>query len=74
MVFFISRLDEPEQGAVRAWGKERLEACQADVVARLRPAVDGLSHVVAGGTLDGDAPGRRVLGWSVDRHWMLAAA
>jgi len=74
MVFFISRLDEPEQGAVLAWAEERLEACQADVVARLRPAVDGLAQVVAGGTLDGDAPGRRVLGWSVDRHWMLAAA
>jgi hypothetical protein len=36
--------------------------------------LDGLGHVLAGGTFD-DAGvggnGRRLLGWTVGRHWML---
>ena len=45
--------------------------------ARLTPAVVGLAHVTAGGTLGSDVTsgtGRRFLGWSADRHWMLAQA
>jgi hypothetical protein len=39
----------------------------------LRPAVEGLVHVAAGGTVDNDGTagnGRRLLGWSVERHWL----
>ena len=42
--------------------------------------VDGLAHVIAGGRFDADgrAPGpgggRRFLGWTVGRHWILDPA
>jgi hypothetical protein len=43
---------------------------------RLRPAVDGLAHVLAGGRFDAagravGGPGRRLLGWTVGPHPLL---
>ncbi|MGY1829755.1 hypothetical protein ACI8AA_04910 [Geodermatophilus sp. SYSU D01180] len=55
-----------------------LEATSTGTAVELRPVVDGLAHVVAGGRFhaagvaDGGA-GRRLLGWSVGEHWLLAS-
>jgi hypothetical protein len=63
------------------------EAAQAEALARLRaasdgltgfaPAVDGLAHVMGGGQFDasGRAPGsgRQFLGWTTGLHWALLA-
>ena len=77
-IYFLSLCPAPVQaeaaarlrGQVQASGDENFQA-------RFRPAVDGLAHVVAGGRFDasGNVPapggGRRFLGWTAGRHWIL---
>ncbi|MGW0606079.1 hypothetical protein [Streptomyces sp. NPDC002640] len=46
------------------------EPAPARVTERLRPAVRGLVAAAAGGEAEADG-GRRFLGWSVGRHWLL---
>ena len=51
-----------------------LAACPEGVRQRLTPALVGLGHVAAGGRFtEGRTPadGRRLLGWSTGRHWLL---
>lgn len=65
--------DEAQAAAVR----RLLDATASGTAHQLRPVVDGLAHVVAGGRfspaglVDGGT-GRRLLGWSVGEHWLLA--
>ncbi len=76
MLFFMSLATFTEQTEIVAESRELL-AKQADyVTARLGPAIDGLAHVLDGGTFDPDGAagaGRRFLGWAVDGHWMHPA-
>jgi threonine/homoserine/homoserine lactone efflux protein len=77
MVFFLARQQSPAQREFVEWANDRLASRTPQVLAKIRPAVDGLNHVVAGGTFDAaglGGIGRRLLGWSIDRHWMLALA
>jgi hypothetical protein len=55
----------------------RNEALAAGIDNQFHPAIDGLAHIVGGGTFTalGAAPsgtGRRLLGSSVGKHWYLA--
>jgi hypothetical protein len=65
--------DEAQTAAVR----RLLYATVSGSAQQLRPIVDGLTHVVAGGRfspagLADGGTGRRLLGWSVGEHWLLA--
>jgi hypothetical protein len=68
-----------------AWRQMIFYASQPDVDAvtfarglaadagKLQPAVDGLVYIATGGTVDNDGTAgtaRRLLGWSVERHWL----
>jgi len=80
-IYFLSLCPPPVQaqalarlrGQVQAAGNEELQA-------RFQPVIDGLAHVLAGGRFDADgsAPdpggGRRFLGWTAGRHWILDPA
>ena len=73
-LFFLSLCPPPQQFAAL---QRLVDATVSGPAARLRPAVDGLTHVLAGGrftpwgtVVGGD--GRRLLGWSVGEHWLLA--
>lgn len=76
-IFYLSFCDREQQQASVARLRERVAS--AGLEERLAPVVDGLAHVVAGGRFsergmaDGGA-GRRFLGWSVGRHWLLPPA
>ncbi|WP_233506931.1 hypothetical protein [Jiangella anatolica] len=71
-IFFASLCSGEDQRA--AVDRLRTDAETAGLT-RLRPAVDGLEHVLAGGRFapDGTAPGggRRLLGWAAGPHWYL---
>ena len=72
-LFFLSRVDARAQAAFLAAMRADLERAP-DVAARMRPVVDGLAHVLAGGRFDatgraGDA--HRLLGWTTERHPLL---
>ncbi len=75
-IFLLSFCDY----SVQAAAVQRLQAATSQgTVSRLRPAVDGLAHVVAGGRFNAvgvadEGNGRRLLGWSVEEHWLLAQA
>ncbi|TCC66372.1 hypothetical protein E0H73_05685 [Kribbella pittospori] len=67
-IFFLSFSDQATQ--LQAVGRLR------SLGGRLAPAVDGLAAVVAGERFNAagrvGADGRRLLGWSVGKHWALA--
>lgn len=76
-IFFLSLVDRAEQ-------KRALVALQSSVARqpdewqrRFDPAVSGLRSVVNGSVFDATGRlngGRRFLGWSVGRHWLLPQA
>ena len=75
-IFYLSFCSEDQQAAV----VERFTASlPADgSAAGLRTVAAGLAHVLRGGRFDGqgvavDGDGRRFLGWSVGRHWLIPA-
>jgi len=76
MIFFLAHLDAPAVAAFIAFAEAHLKAQGSEVETRLRPALTGLSMVASGGRfgsdgIDAATGGRRLLGWSVGRHWML---
>jgi hypothetical protein len=76
MLFFLSLSTPREQTAFPAHAELRLAAQPNHLRTRMAPAVAGLEHVIAGGRFDpqGQAgAGRRLLGWTTTRHWMLDA-
>ncbi|WP_422769516.1 hypothetical protein ACN28C_22545 [Plantactinospora sp. WMMC1484] len=65
--------DVDDPAAVVDVFRRDLETTPTHVRDRLRPVLAGLDHVVAGGDLGPDGaggPGRRLLGWTVGRHWL----
>ena len=75
LVFFLSLVDPSEVAAFIDWSAGHLNEQTADFRQRFEPVLAGLRFVVAGGHIgvDGQAgpDGRRFLGWSVGRHWLL---
>jgi hypothetical protein len=75
MIFYLSLLGADEVMAFVDWLLKYFEARIAPFRARFAPVVKGFEAVVAGDTFDsgGQLPsgGRRFLGWSVGRHWLL---
>ena len=74
-LFFLSFCDD----SARAKVLDELTALSAEATGsrarRLEPAVAGLRRIADGERFDESGrcgPGRRFLGWSVGRHWMLA--
>jgi hypothetical protein len=77
MVFFLSRLSQAEQRAFAGAAHRALDEQAPDARRRVSPAVRGLAHVVDGGRFDEAGrpdEGRRLLGWTTKRHWMLDGA
>jgi len=80
-IYFLSLCPPPVQAGALARLRSQVQAAgDEDFQARFRPVIDGLAHVVAGGRFDADgsAPdpggGRRFLGWTAGRHWILDPA
>jgi hypothetical protein len=75
MIFYLSLLGADEVTVFGDWLVKYFETRTAPFRARFAPVVKGFEAVVAGQTFDssGQSPsgGRRFLGWSVGRHWLL---
>jgi hypothetical protein len=80
-IYFLSLCPPPAQAEALARLRGQVQAAgDEDFQARIQPVTGGLAHVIAGGRFDADgtAPepggGRRFLGWTAGRHWILAPA
>jgi hypothetical protein len=74
MIFHLSLESPADQEAVLAALRDKLAAASTTAQQRLEPAIAGLKHVLDGGSFDADGVGgggRRLLGWTVDAHWMV---
>ncbi|MQA35748.1 hypothetical protein [Modestobacter roseus] len=72
-LYLLSYCDHEAQVATM---NHLLEATATGTARQLRPVVNGLVHVLAGGRFDtagiaDGGTGRRLLGWSVGQHWLL---
>jgi hypothetical protein len=70
VIFFVTLSGSP----FVAYAEERLAAQPAHVRDRLAPVIAGLAHISDGGEFDRNGEGgsgRRFLGWTTERHWML---
>jgi hypothetical protein len=79
MLFYLSLLDEEQQREFTSWAQAHFAKQRAVFRDRFAPVVSGLGAVLAGNRFDDDgrhrtSGGRRFLGWSVGRHWLLPAA
>jgi hypothetical protein len=75
-LFFQSLLEAPEASAFSEWCQAHLMERDATLRQRVTPVVAGLAAVVSGAEFASDgrheaSGGRRLLGWSVGRHWLL---
>ena len=72
MVFYLSFLPSESLAAFVAGASASLASRTSLAQERLAPVMEGLRIVAAGGTLTRDAPNtRRLLGWSVERPFLL---
>jgi hypothetical protein len=76
MIFFLSLLSKDEVAQFLLWAGDHLEKQPADFATRFRPALQGLILAADGQPLDHPAAhglgARCFLGWSRERHWLLA--
>ncbi|MFD7457010.1 MULTISPECIES: hypothetical protein [unclassified Streptomyces] len=77
MLFHLSLCAPAEQRATLAWLDEETARHPSHVATRLAPALHGLRRVAEGGAFDADGTadggrGRRLLGWTTERHWLPA--
>jgi len=76
-LFFVSPLPAAERGEFLFWARATIHARPPHVAAVLSPVLNGLRHVLGGGTFDAQGAsehGRRLLGSSAGPHWLLEAA
>ncbi|MEV4535105.1 hypothetical protein AB0J82_14865 [Asanoa sp. NPDC049518] len=74
MIFFLSLSESEDPRTVLDRLREDVAAAPGPVSERLAPALAGLGYVPHGGRFDGDRTpggGRRLLGWTTTRHWLL---
>jgi hypothetical protein len=78
MVFFLALGPAGRVESFLARAEGRLREQRPEIQARLRPALEGLARAVRGLAVEApataDQPGgaRRLLGWTTERHWLLA--
>jgi hypothetical protein len=76
MVFFLALLPEHSVTEFLVWAEQHLDSQSEDFRNRFRPALTGLRLAAAGASVDSEPAGhegaRRFLGWSKERHWLLA--
>ena len=73
-IFLLSLVDPPHQREALAHLRASVGKRPAEWQRRFAPAADGLAAVIDGGRFGVDGrlgSGRRFLGWSVGRHWLL---
>ncbi len=77
MQFFLSLLDSEAMSSFLLWERSYLEKQNISIRQRLTPALSGLEWIVNGGAFDRhgiggiSGEGRRLLGWTKERHWLL---
>jgi hypothetical protein len=76
MIFYLSLVESAEVHAFLDWSAAHLKEQRGEFQARFAPVLSGLKAIVAGEHFDADgvhhgSGGRRLLGWSVGRHWLL---
>jgi len=74
MLFYISLLTDEDRAVFIAWAKEHFEQQPSEFRTRFAPAMNGLLAIADGESFQPDGThqsgGRRLLGWSADRHWL----
>jgi hypothetical protein len=76
MVFYLALLETAELSAFLEWSAAHMQTQSGELRQRFEPVVAGLRAVLAGERFGADgihaaSGGRRFLGWSVGRHWLL---
>jgi hypothetical protein len=76
MIFFLSLIPQDDVSEFIGWAQDHLDAQPDAFRNRFRPALKGLESAAAGQSFDTTdglyANGRRFLGWSKSRRWLLA--
>lgn len=76
MVFYLALLPPEQVALFLSWAKEYLTEQSESFQVRFRPALVGLELAARGQSLNSEAAQRagahRFLGWSKERHWLLA--
>ncbi|MFT3764734.1 MAG: hypothetical protein QM820_04345 [Minicystis sp.] len=75
MIFYLSLSAPGEIERFMEWAAQQMAAEDEVFRACFAPAVEGLRRVAAGGSFDREGragEGRRFLGWSVGKHWLMA--
>lgn len=75
-ILYLSLGDDAAVAPFLTWADEHLARQRDDFRTRFQPALAGLAAVASGRTfdrngLDPDTGGRRLLGWTLERHWLL---
>ena len=76
MIFYLSLASDREVAEFLEWANLHLARQREDFRGRFQPALAGLFAVFEGRTfdssgLDSASGGRRLLGWTLERHWLL---
>lgn len=75
MVFFLALLPRDQVGRFLSWAEDHLRKQSPEFQERFRPALLGLKLAAEGRSLDDShiaaLGARRLLGWTVQRHWLL---
>ncbi|WP_211588737.1 hypothetical protein [Allorhizocola rhizosphaerae] len=74
MLFYLSQTAPAIQRRFVTDAQSSLNSQADHVQLRLQPALDGLSHILDGGSFDQSGTAgtaRRLLGWSTNGHWLL---
>jgi hypothetical protein len=79
LIFYLSQLPPSAQDAFLDWSDALVARQRDEFRKRFRPVLTGLRAIAAGDSFASDglhavSAGRRFLGWSVGKHWLLPAA
>ena len=71
MVFYLSFVGVRERKEFVVWAEEHLSGQRPDFHDRFSSVLAGLKDAVSGRPVGDGSQGRRFLGWSKERHWLL---